>query len=369
MAKLLANSSYGKLIEVQAHDYLIAELFPMPRFADSERVCAGLASVFTACGPAADELEEGFYWGEDHARDLAKAHYNAERDLFQGDLEDRGPSAVGWYVEALTLTGCPVSETGLCSVAQYMQAFRSFKAGQFFMPLYAAQITGATSAMVGLMAACLGALQGDTDSVHVKLPEELGGVTEMPGYARYFEIMTKAGYPSPREAKKLGSWEEETPDPSTESLLARTKLYSHKFADGKYKQAQHGIAKFHSPEIDAVLSGRAYSEIATRRLVHGITREERGTLAKETRAVALHEAVRSLIVTGAFSYDAKRSPRRIKEAVARGLPVGEFISRPMDLVLAADPNTWRDAEGKVHWNPLKPGEKHWAPVREREAAE
>ena len=377
MAKLLANSSYGKLIEVQAHDYLLAETFPMPRFAAHEQVCASLAEIFAACGPHPD-ASDSLYWGVEEAQiALAKSSYLADHDGYEGSLEDKGAVAVGWYVQALTLARVEIAsekEGELCSIAQYMQSFRSFKAGQFFMPLYASQITGATSAMVGLMASCLRALQGDTDSVHVKLPEGVKRITEMPGYDRYFEIMKRSGYSSPKEAKKLGSWEEETPEPSVESLLARTKLYSHKFADGTYKQAQHGISKFHSPEIEAVLKGRPYSDLATRGLVHGASREERGALAKAVRASALHEAVRALIETGKFSYDAKRSPRKLREAVARGLVVGEFISRPMDLVLAGDPNTWRDDLGRVHWNRLAPGEVHWAPEAEggegdREAAE
>lgn len=402
MAKLLANSSYGKLIEVQAHDYLIAEQFPTPLFVEKEKVCRALVQVFTGSGPYPEDMD-GVYWGEEGQIGKAKEAYVQELTAFAGDPEDRGAAAVGWYVQALTMAGVAVTEPGLCSIAQFVQGVRTFKAGQFFMPLYAAQITGATSAMVGLMASCLGALQGDTDSVHVQLPPQIKSITEMPGYQTYFQIMKRAGYASPEEPKKLGSWEEETPEASIESLLARTKLYSHRLppkhcaktkpkkekekeepaeekqpgavchgagractcdcsvcTEDVYKQAQHGISKFHSPEIDAVLAGRPFTDVRTRSLVHPKTRDERFALAKKTRAVALHEAVRALIMTKRFSYDAKRSPRKLKEAVARGLPVGEFISRPMDLVLTTDPNTWRDESGKVHWNPFAPGEKHWA---------
>lgn len=360
MAKLLANSAYGKLIEVQSQDYLVAEAFPMARFTKRGEVCASIAHVFAGGGPSLADCED-VYWGEDlPQRARAQRAYADEREAFSGSADERGPLAVAWYTQALALTGAP-REPGLVSVAQYLQGFRTFKAGQFFMPLYAAQVTGATSAMVGLMASCLGALQGDTDSVHVQLPLGVARITQLDGYARYFEIMRAAGYESPREAKRLGSWEEETPEPSTESLLARTKLYSHRFADGTYKQAQHGISKFHSPELDAVQKGRAFSDVGTRDVVHGATRDERVKLAKRIRASALHEAIRALIVYGRFSYSSRPSPRKLREAVAQGRTVGEFVSRPMDLTLAADPNTTRDAHGSVRWKPLAPGEDHWAP--------
>ena len=365
MAKLLANSAYGKLIGIKKNEFFVDVPFFMKAFVNKEKVCGGIAKVYAA-GIGGDGLtrllgeSSGVYWGGKRQAPLAK-------ELFQRCYDrEAGPAqAVATYLEALGEAGVPCHPGKEVRVRDYVRGFKRYQCGHFFMPL-ASQVTGATSAMVGLMAHCTGALQGDTDSVHVVLPEGTDRIYQLPGVDRYFELMKQAGYPSPRMVKgpdgkavceggipglgKLGIWEEECPEPSTESILVRPKLYSHAFrdkdeksakrvADGhvvfetKYKQAKHGFAKFDHPDVAAAAGQKG-------------TREDRAAVAARTRLAKLHLAMGQLLGTGVYSYDSRMSPRKLKEAIASGTEVGEFCSRPMLMNLTSDPNTWRDRAGK-----------------------
>jgi DNA polymerase type B, organellar and viral len=378
MAKLLMNSAYGKLIEVKKGEFTVAEGFPMRRFVKKREVCGSIARIYASSGL----IDKETYWGDSDAeRAHARAYY---RQAFEEPWAQQGiqlPSAgaadaVRSYVEALDSAGVAARGDDAVKIGHYLRSFKKYDCGQFFMPIYGAQITGATSAMVGLMAHVVGALQGDTDSVHVRLPEGVDKIGDLASKERYFQIMTEAGYPSPRMVRngegklecvggvpglgKIGIWEEECPEPSVESVLVRPKLYSHLFnakpsesrngastSDSRpapdpisppqeFKQAKHGFAKFHTPAVEAAHKSRG-------------TREERAKAANLERKRGLHAAMRELLESGVFEYVTRRSPRRLREAIVHNLEVGEFTSREMKMVLARDPNTVTGADGIVRW--------------------
>ena len=443
LAKLLMNSLYGKLIEIQSTDYGISSIFPMKRFAKSALVRATISRIIVEQGPPTDAIEGG-YWGETPEQQESARAYYARSIALLGDGEDRGGLAAVDYVNALsrarverarkyaeqinfhltralrcislggyaravrafaeaeravdqavekniqveTMLDGTADESPI-SIGDYMR--KSYKCGFYFLPLYASQVTGLVSAMLGLMARDIGALQGDTDSVHFELPEGVDpkDVVNLPGYERYFATMRAAGYPSPRRVGprivdgvpgggKLGCWEMETPEPSVESVLVRPKVYSHKFStpDPKtgsmYKAARHGFARFGATEKDLgaafdylaqVLRGVTSGNLREARSAHRsfvsflkaaasdhlVTAKQVTPETPEPRNEALHEAFRSLVEHGKVVYQGRASPRKLPEAVVRGLEIGEFNSRVFEALLGEDPHTFRDEQGRVRW--------------------
>lgn len=370
LAKLLANSCYGKLIEVKCHDYLVAENLPIPNFLAKREIAKSIADIYASGGPCPSEIP--LYFGSDATKALECAEDYRE-GVMSLPLEQRhaNPLVVAHYIQALTFAKEP-SAGDVVSVQTYLQDVKEYTCGQYFMAAYASQVTGATSAMLGLMAACTGALQGDTDSVHIPMPDAAARVEDLPGYARYFDVMREAGYLSPRRITRggevhyeggipslpnLGAWEEETKGATFESILVRPKVYSHDIGPEtpaflekragnpnliweRYKQAKHGFSKFHSPAIEKLLREK------------GIALPERAKNARRRRALDLHEAMRILLREKTYFYTQKEAPRKLRESVRSGLPVGVFISREMDLTLKPDPNTWTDESGTVRWKPL-----------------
>lgn len=376
MAKLLMNSAYGKLIEVKKGEFTVAEGFPMRRFVKKREVCGSIARIYASSGLTDKET----YWGDsEEEREHARGYYRRAFEEPWAQQGDQSPSAgaadaVRSYVEALDSADVAAKGDDAVKIGHYLRSFKKYDCGQFFMPIYGAQITGATSAMVGLMAHVTGALQGDTDSVHVRLPEGVNKIGDLASKERYFQIMAEAGYPSPRMVRnadgklecvggvpglgKIGIWEEECPEPSVESVLVRPKLYSHLFnakppeprsgasdvgptpdpasPPQEFKQAKHGFAKFHTPAVEAAHKSRG-------------TREERAKAANLERKRGLHAAMRELLESGVFEYATRRSPRRLREAIVHNLEVGEFTSREMKMVLARDPNTVTGVDGIVRW--------------------
>jgi hypothetical protein len=389
IAKILANAgAYGKFVEVQSTNYLVAEQKAMPVFAASpiktpppragrnveaetwqtqqeaddrvrELVSKSIAGVFANGGAT-----EATYWGEAAPKDAdaeAKRRAEAKREdaktrfykAFDGSSADSrtaSTQAVDCYIDALELSGHSRKMVPWCSVAEYVAQHKEYRCGQHFMPLYAAQTTGAASAMVALMASCLGAVQGDTDSVHVPLPDSVRHADELPGWERYFDIMAQAGYPSPRlvdgrwvggldSAPNLGGWIRET-DPSVESLFVQPKRYSHKLASGEYKQAAHGFCKHDCPEARAI------------RKDLNRTPEERKKRAKAVMAGKYHEALSELLGGREYTYTTRKSPRKLREAIVRGLPVGEFTDNEVTIKRQLNPNVAVGPDGWVRWNPM-----------------
>jgi hypothetical protein len=359
LAKLLANSTYGKLVEVRKGEYMIGGILPMRPFEERALVARSIARVFASSG---EVRREECYWGDGEPQEERAWQAFRETVAFEGGFAQRPERAIGAYVDALDVAGVACAPGPVVPVAEYVRGHKEYSCGHYFMPLYGAQITGATSAMVGLMAHCIDAWQGDTDSCHAILPEGIDKIADLPGVPRYFEIMKEAGYPSPYVVKgvtyggipgmgALGIWEEECDTPSVESVLVRPKLYSHKFVGVEkakrpwnpegitFKQAKHGFAKFHSPHVESALKDTQ------------VPREKRSERAAFERQRGLHEAMRELHESGTFAYATRRSPRRLKEAVKNGTEVGEFTSREMTMILSRDPNTWLDQDGVVRWIP------------------
>jgi hypothetical protein len=358
MAKLLLNSTYGKLVEVQCSEYMVAERSAVPDFVDREEIVASAVSVFSN-----SDCNDETYFGETPEKEETAREAFARSMLDSERQKDKGLYALESYFQALSFAGVRVQSQKSVTPSQFVSGFEKYKCGQYFMPMYAAQITGATSAMVGLMAECTGAFQGDTDSVHVQLPEGIERATDLPTIDRYYDIMARAGYPSPRKKTKdvswqggiqgmpsLGSWAEESTAPSKESLLVRPKVYSHHFAEGtldkpngsplQYKQAKHSFSKFDSVAIQS-----ANRDIS-------VTKEERGKKAKNLVMSEQHACMREIIEGKKIGYDTKPAPRKLREAVRSGKEVGEFISRHVELGAVPDPNTWTDKNGYVRWLPL-----------------
>lgn len=323
MAKLEANATYGKLIEVSALEFAVAESLPIPEFLEAEGVCSTIARIFAGGGPA--ELDS-----KDYACEQTRAIYADLMSEARGAL-DPSVEAVQAYIEALTCSG--EKDTGKTVVlADYMRSHTVYRCGQYFLPLWASQITGYTSAIVGLMARSVGALQGDTDSVHV--PVTLPGSSRpffdglalkkdrhirdvnLPGFSNYEATLARAGYGEViPECPELGQWFCEMNEPSVESILVRTKVYSHKLADGSFKQAKHGFTAFpRSGEM-------------------------------------LHEAMRELVETGSTKYETKETPTRLRTAVKNGSQVGEFTSHSVEVLLRPDPNIV-ERGGRFFWRPF-----------------
>lgn len=294
--KLLGVSLYGKLIETQCDQYWLDSDVMCPPFSDTQAVADAL-SVLYAETPA-EEFDDRAAWLIERCASHAISCRDAACRGCDPEPVDPGPAA---------------------PVRTVLGEHRRYKAGQYFMPLYAAQVTGLTSASLGAMARATGAVQGDTDSAHT-----VGWAGE--GVNRFHAAMAEAGYAWPDSG--LGSWSVETPIPSEESWCARTKLYSHRFADGTFLRCPRCRAE---PGFrcrgDGQCADRPYKQA-----MHGFSKYPGG-------AAALHNAVREVALGGSYRYTTRPSPRKIREALVRGLPVGEFVSREVQVAAGIDPNT------------------------------
>jgi hypothetical protein len=382
MAKLLANATYGKLVEINAKDYTLVGRAVMPHFskAVAGRVASTIARIYASNGPAIDPED---YFGDDVLKpaqvEKARAFYTSEiaklsdasaKDWREGtdpdDADDRPVLAVLAYVEAVG--GLP--SKGLIFLKDFMADHSRFTCGQFFLPMCASLVTGLTSAIVGLAAKCLGALQGDTDSVHLVLPEGLtckkdvlASTLGLPGWSEFETLLEASGYGQRIPGfPELGQWFCESPSPSVESVLSRPKVYSHHFApersaeldaraDAKpgkpeaykpsYKQAKHGFTRFFVPATEPPAVGPP----------------ARGP-------AELHAVMIQLLAEGVYTYTTRAAPRKLRESVIRGREVGEFVSYPVTLVRKDDENTWTDLAGVTHW--LTRAGKRWRPRRKRD---
>ena len=342
MAKLLANSTYGKFVEINITEFDVAEDFPMKNFLHPE-VAPTIARLFAARGT----VDKGYFGekGEQQER-VMRSFLNGIRGIADDDPE-RGALVILEYTEAMEAAG--VDSDGDTTIGDYMRKHVKHRVGQYFMPLQAAQITGLPSAMVGAAACCLGALQGDTDSVHVPVPKGFvckkdanARTLNLPGWDDFEAVLRMAGYGEElKEIPDLGQWFCEADAPSSESVLVRPKVYSHRFPDGSHKQAKHGFSKFPRPDVHKSVDKKKAAESA------------------------LHEAIRELVTEGTLSYMSRKAPRRLRAAVRNGGEVGEFVQSEVELILRQDPNTWKDSEGVVRWkktSEIQNGPKSSAPT-------
>jgi DNA polymerase type B, organellar and viral len=371
MAKLLMNAGYGKWVEVHASEGWIPPV-PIPDFVMSETIAKSIGKLVAEHGPPSSRLiDRGIYWGppvpklQRRARDF----YDRNGPRPGTPLEERASLAVHAYGQALEAIGVPVRKGPYVSAEEYVRRERSYHAGHYFLPSFAAQVTGLTSARLCLMAQTMGAIQGDTDSVHFAVPE--GAVrledrklmldeSSIPQIERYYHIMREAGYPSPRKradgsvedgipgAELLGVWAVETP-PSEESVCARSKVYSHKFTDlgtGKitYKGAHHAFAKYESLESAII------------RRNGNLPREEREKLAAAKVKESLHRDLKKFVTLREVTYMTRLAPRRLRAALVQNLEPGAFTTEERIVMLKPDPNTWDDT-GTVKWNELEEGSR------------
>jgi hypothetical protein len=304
MAKLLANSGYGKLIEVQQTQFYLESQIMCPPYVDMYKIAEVISRLYV------ETPEENF---DNVVAALIETSYKHKITCDDEECVGCGPEEI--------------EDGPSIPLNRRMSAFKNYRCGQYFMPLYAAQVTGLTSASLGLMARLTQAVQGDTDSVHI-LPNSTIGVS------RYYEIMRRSGYPTPESG--IGSWADETENPSVESVCVRPKVYSHKFADGSYKQAKHGFAKWNSPKAEAAMQGSG-------------TYEERARRREQILQAELHEALKTVLMGKSVNYETRKAPRKLREAIISGKEVGEFIQRKVEVSHVTDPNITM-INGINHWN-------------------
>jgi hypothetical protein len=280
IAKLLMNSLYGKLIEVreQRRTLLGADgLMVIPRWADLDK----------------SEFRE------------------AVRRTYVLDGREGLEALRAEWAEFPLVPGEP-PEIFLREVLQSTE----YHAGHYFLPLHAAQVTGFVAAKLGLAASVTDALQGDTDSIFTEHPERM---------EEYYRLMDAAGYPAPREG--LGSFTLDIAGVS--GVLVKTKMYSLRRPDGKYKQAHHGIIRLLTPK------------------------------GRESREY-LHSLMLTLVMEGKANYATRSRPARLKsvlrgkgvknpDGTTRKLGIGEFYDEARKIALTQDPNTVPAPGGFLRW--------------------
>jgi len=318
MGKLLAVSTYGKLVEVRSNQHWIDSDVMCPDFVDLDSIAVELARLYAE--RPAEEYDSAAAW----------------------TIERLGNHVVGCD-DAFCL-GCGGEPVGSCPAVPLrirMGRHRRYECGQYFMPLYAAQVTGLTSGVLGLAARCLGALQGDTDSVHVFAGSR--------GFNRFYEVARMAGYPWPESG--LGRWSLETPIPSEESLCARVKLYSHRLRDSAAVIDLRERMSACFDEEERLRIRVRYDFAKFKQAKHGFSKFPGG-------AEELHEAIRDVVNGRPHTFRSRPSPRKIRDALVHGLPVGEFVSRIVTVDAGIDPNTRIDG-GVCRWRAIGQESKYY----------
>ena len=355
LAKLLMNATYGKLIEVVRQELAYDSLLQIPCFAKYQTPIAK-SLILLAVDPEADSSQLFFDRDAGAARRLRVLFEERRKATFVRNDGPSGPLAAETYAETLAETH-PFD--GFTSLRDFARGARRYRAGNYFMPSYGAQITGLASAILGSMAACTQADCGDTDSVHIGIRGYENDPLGHPGVLEHFRVMDRAGYLAPRRGRDgqrdvlvapgctLGTWEVDAEKPSVESIVVRPKRYSHYFGptpDLKkipYKQASHGLARFDCPEAQEALNDTDLSKI------------ERGYKARALRAAALHDAMRALHEGRRPGYISRAAPVKGRSA-ARGMGVpGAFVTRAIWAENTPVAGTWQDESGLVRWAPLE----------------
>lgn len=214
LAKLLMNTLYGKLLEVNIEQHYIpalADYIKVPNVAGIGRQVDSLLQAY---------IDGGYDALDDAASNLfdeykGKEATNAD-NLALGELLQKRHPAAG-------------------------------RAGAYYLPLHGSQITGFASGALGLAAACTNAIQGHTDSLFTVGPQE-------EGMAMYQSIMQACGYDAPEEG--LGSF---VPVISkAHGYLVNGNLYAIKYTQPgargeQIKMANHGLAKIDKQEVWAAI--------------------------------------------------------------------------------------------------------------------
>lgn len=368
LSKLLMNSSYGKLVEINDQEYRWDGCPPIPCWPQHRQdIAQSLLHILVHDG--AVEAADLFFGRHQDPEVLVERQH-----MFVG-RSSRAESGLDFVVAyAEVLEACFGLPAYVEPLSRYLRAATSYSVGNYFMPLYGAQITGFVSAQLGMMARCVDALTADTDSAHFVL--NAADPLSHPGISRYHELMATAGYASPRagewlvEDTTLGTWAAESPCPSEESFLARPKKYSHRFRlpgghldtcgcevcrspimgidhDKKkclcrfcaieHKQATHAMSRFTTERAEEVLKSSR------------IKKELRLPLAKRIREYAAHELMRKLARGETIDYVMRAAPRKGRTTARTGETAGEFVRKEQTVTNAPVQGTRLDEAGWVRW--------------------
>lgn len=339
LAKLLINSAYGKLIEVQEKDVVALGDAAEVRVPDySEHVHA--RAIISSLVRVASATLEGAYIDPDHLFFGRKSSKAIRRHTYENEIAS-GQSPLEAYLKVARRFGCPGDDVPLKAVLRHA---RTYKAGPFFLPAFASQITGYVSAQLGLMGECMNAVVGDTDSIaYVK------DRAEPQRLAQYHKTLRRAGYFSAEEGADaidgttLGRWCLEMVD-SHESYVVRPKRYSHKYLDQSgdvaYKQAHHGMSRYTTPEAEAWLKDTS------------ISKDERTKRAYLQRQVGIHDAMRRQLNGEIVTFTQRRAPRKGRTAARSGDTVGEFVAHEVSVENGPIPGTRLTRDGWIAWEPL-----------------
>jgi len=284
LAKLLGHSLAGKLAEVNLdrpyiHDFAIGIPFPVVgNLLESKEVFQQLMDIYIRLGP--DGLES-------LADDLIALYPNAKRtEPFKNIVQYHTP---------------PLG-----------------KAGAYYLPVHASQITGMASARLGLAAWCTSAISGHTDSLFT-----IGEQTE--GFQLFHEIEQSAGYESPEEG--MGSFRKEVSN--AHGVLLRGNFYVIRWTD-----IDRETGEVHENE---------------RRATHGLP---------AMNPSEVYDYLMQLYAEGHITYETKRIPRKLRESSMRGVEPGVFESDVRERTLETDPNMivnengehlWKRYDGKHEW--------------------
>lgn len=187
------------------------------------------------------------------------------------------------------------------------------KAGAYYLPMHASQITGMASARLGLAAACTNAISGHTDSLFV-----IGDQSE--GFKKFHEIERAAGYESPETG--MGSFRQEVSDGW--GILLEGNLYAIKYTDKE--------------------TGEVIPKCAT----HGLP-------SIDTSKTTEYDMIAHLYERGYVSYNTRPLPMSLRLASIQHKEPGVFESHTTSRGTDYNPNMDTNDYGERVWRPYQDG--------------
>lgn len=269
MSKLMMNSLYGKLVEVNvdacsvAKDYELAKCLTIPIVRDKEGKHENWQETIQAY------VQHGI----DGLMEIQEKYADVQEHASFGML--------------YKLHG---RQTGI--------------AGQYYLPLYGAQITGMTSAKLGLVASLSGATNGHTDSIFVDKPIEWEIDAAM-------SLIEQCGYEAYNRQNGLGSFVCEIAGmPATIIRHNVYVVYKDTYDTKNVKLAKHGIV--HAEKSDIV------------------------------------SIIEKLYEDGRVEYRTRKTPVKMKTAALRGTEPGMFIREKRRRSVTTDCNQ-QEEHGVLSW--------------------
>ena len=281
LAKLLGLSLAGKIAEVSLDRPYIhlktgATPFPNVPVAWSETYYRKLCDTY---------IQRGFDGVEEMADELTRQYPYAED-----------------ATEFLTIINHHIPAVG--------------KAGVYYLPMHAAQITGVASARLGLFAHCTSAISGHTDSAFT-----IGDQAE--GIKRFHEIEKAAGYESPEAG--MGSFRQEVED--GRGVLLKGNLYA-----VKYRTIDRETGEVQDHEKCAT---------------HGLP-------GIDTSKTTAYDMIMHLYKNDEIKYETKPAPRTLRMAAMMEKEPGVFKSHLHYLRVDMDPNMTTNDYGERVWTLYTP---------------